>query len=118
MTLASIDNLIRKTSTPALSISHKEGHINMQAVHIHRKHQQRLQSLTLSDTGGLCQLKLQAKAELTSAPGFKISGSSMALAEGTGSDFTGDGAEQLSFDCGKKGKLSFAVYSAPYLQQL
>ena len=47
----------------------------MQAVHIHRKHQQRLQSLTLSDTGGLCQLKLQAKAELTSAPGFKISGS-------------------------------------------
>ena len=37
MTLALVDSLIRKTSTPTLSISHKEGHINMQAEHEHRQ---------------------------------------------------------------------------------
>lgn len=37
MTLASVDSLIRKTSIPALSISHEEGHINMQGEDEHRQ---------------------------------------------------------------------------------
>ena len=74
-----------------------KGHTNMQAVHIHKKHQKRLQSLTLADIGGLYQQKLQAKAELTTASGFRVSGSSMALAEGTGSGFTSLAMVQSSF---------------------
>ena len=88
-----------------------KGHTNMQAVHIHKKHQKRLQSLTLADTGGLCQQKLQAKAELTSATGFRVPGSSMALAEGTGSGFTSLAMAQSSFLLTVSRKASWGLLS-------
>lgn len=51
---------------------HRRPHKYAGSAHTQKNHQKRLQSLTLADAGGLCQLKLQAKAEVTSTPASRF----------------------------------------------
>lgn len=71
MTLASVDSLIRKTSKLALSISHEEGHINMQGEDAHR--QDNRQDITLTQASpALCFYQVHI-AETTSRPLLMLS---------------------------------------------